>query len=266
VAYNDSLDYRRVITVDLDFVRIGEDIYNPVQLKDVIAGIAGFVQAPSPPYQAPGRDPVTPEGEKEGPINVKSLYSRYAHFIREGDIVVVETGSQGAIASPPSPDRCTYISQVQWGSIGYATGCAFGTAIAAPGRRTVLFTGEGSHQMTVNDLGNMSRYGAKPVIFVLNNSGYMIERALERSPDRAYNDLAPWNYTSLPAAFGCKDWFTARAATNGELAFAMEKAQSHQGASYIEIISGRLDYPGSLKILNAHLMKMYGFNDEREMP
>ena len=25
-----------------------------------------------------------------------------------------------------------------------------------------------------------------------------------------YNDLAPWDYHALPAALGCRGWFTAR--------------------------------------------------------
>ena len=46
-------------------------------------------------------------------------------------------------------------------------------------------------------------------------------------PDLKYNDLALWDYTGLPATFGCRDWFTARAATNVELDKAMEKASQH---------------------------------------
>ena len=66
--------------------------------------------------------------------------------------------------------------------------------------------------------------------------------------------------------FGCKDWFAARAATNGELDKAMERAQKHKGACYIEIIAGRMDFTLGLKVMNSRLMQMYGFNDEREMP
>ena len=62
-------------------------------------------------------------------------------------------------------------SQPLWGSIGWATGATLGIALADPSRRTVLFTGEGSHQMSAADIGTMGRNGLKPVIFVLNNGG-----------------------------------------------------------------------------------------------
>jgi len=260
LAYDFTLDEQKVITVDIDFVRVRQDIFNPVQLKDVLNGLSGAMYTSSQPYSCPVRSKIRKVGEPEAPISVESLYSRYASFLCEGDIVIVETGSQSSIAMLPFPKKTTYYNQSQWGSIGYATGCAFGTTLAAPERRTVLFTGEGSHQLTANELGNMGRYGAKPVIFVLNNSGYMIERALEISPDHKYNDLAQWNYTALPAAFGCKDWFTARAATNSELDKAMEMAQHHKGACYIEVIAGRTDFPLGLKVMNSRLMQMYGFS------
>lgn len=98
--------------------------------------------------------------------------------------------------------------------------------MAAPDRRTVLFTGEGSHQMTAQEVGQFHRFGLKPVIFVLNNSGYLIERLLCQDPETYYNDLAPWNYHLLPQALGCEGWYTARVSTCGELDAAMARAQS----------------------------------------
>ena len=75
-----------------------------------------------------------------------------------------------------------------WGAIGWATGATLGIALADRSRRTVLFTGEGSHQLTMAEVGTMARYGLKPVIFVLNNDGYMVERALEKNSNPVYDD------------------------------------------------------------------------------
>lgn len=44
-------------------------------------------------------------------------------------------------------------------------------AAAETGRRCVLFTGEGSMQMTIQDVSQLVRLGLKPVLFVLNNNG-----------------------------------------------------------------------------------------------
>jgi indolepyruvate decarboxylase len=52
----------------------------------------------------------------------------------------------------------------------------------------------------------MARFGANVIVFVLNNGGYLIKRALEGDPSWTYNDLAPWNYAELPKVLGCTDW------------------------------------------------------------
>jgi indolepyruvate decarboxylase len=148
--------------------------------------------------------------------------------------------------------------QMLWGSIGWATGAALGVALADPNRRTILITGEGSHQLTANEIGNMGRHGAKPIIFVLNNGGYMVERALEPYPDWTYNDLAPWRYAELPKALGCDDWVTARVQTLGELDTAMKEARQSKSGAYIEIIAGRMDMPKELAFAHTRLKELYG--------
>lgn len=122
------------------------------------------------------------------------------------------------------PRGATFHNQTLWGSIGWATPAAFGAAVAAPNQRIVLVTGEGAHQLTVQEIGQFGRLGLRPVVFVLNNGGYLIERLLGTAPDSAYNDIAPWRYTELPRAFGCDDWMTARVTTCGEFDAALERA------------------------------------------
>jgi indolepyruvate decarboxylase len=145
-------------------------------------------------------------GNPSDKITMDALYPRYAAFLRPGDTVVIETGSTSLGLTPTTlPDGVRLEAQVLWGSIGWATPAALGVALADPDRRTVLITGEGSHQLTANDIGAMGRFGANVIVFVLNNSGYLIERALEENPDWTYNDLAPWKYAQLPKALGCAD-------------------------------------------------------------
>lgn len=75
------------------------------------------------------------------------------------------------------PKDVTAISQVLWGSIGYSVGALQGAALAckenSPDRRVILFVGDGSLQLTVQEISTMIRHGLKPIIFVLNNGGYI---------------------------------------------------------------------------------------------
>ena len=50
------------------------------------------------------------------------------------------------------------------------------------------------------------RRGLRPIVFVLNNSGYLSERLLCKDMTLAYNDIAAWSYAELPHALGCQGW------------------------------------------------------------
>jgi indolepyruvate decarboxylase len=257
-AYSSRLAPEKLVTIDVDYVRIGDRIYNPVQMSDVFESLAK--SAPKKfGYLAPrGPAPAKPGGKPSDPITTAELYPRYRHFFKPMDRIVLESGSSSSGIGPlPLPDGAETQGAPLWGSIGWATGATLGIALADPSRRTILFTGEGSHQMTATAVGTMGRYGLKPIIFVLNNEGYMVERALEADPNCIYNDLALWNYHALPAALGCQGWFTAKVATLGELDAALARAAKGDTACYIEVVGGKTDYPAGLAAANKRLEALY---------
>ena len=133
------------------------------------------------------------------------------------------------------PENVGYESQLLWGSIGWATPTTLGVAIAEPKRRTILVTGDGSHQLTATEIGVMGRYGVNPIVIVINNGIYGVEDVLSER-GHVYDDLAGWNYHTLPAAMGCRDWFCTRIETVGDLESALEEARHHQGGCYLEVM------------------------------
>ncbi len=257
-GFSGRLDSARFVSVALNDVRIGQQVFGNVRLADVLAALAKF-KSPAVPYRRTSEQAQRVGGKPADKITMDPLYSRYAAFIRPGDNVVLESGSS-SLGLPPMTlaDDVRVHIQMLWGSIGWATGAAFGVALADPKRRTILITGEGSHQLTANEIGNMGRYGANPIILVLNNDGYMVERALEPYPDWSYNDLAKWRYADLPHAFGCADWITARVETIGELDAAMKAARESKSGAYIEVIGGRMDMPKALAFAHTRIKELYG--------
>ncbi len=257
-AYSSRIPPERLVTIGVDHVRIGDRIYNPIRMGDVFELLARSVKK-NFGYSAPRREPpAKPAGKPNDPITAAALYPHYRDFLKPFDQIVLESGSStSGIVPLPLPDGAEVHCQPLWGSIGWATGATLGVALADRSRRTMLFTGEGSHQLTANDIGTMGRNGLKPIIFVLNNQGYMVERALEANPDWVYNDLAPWNYHTLPAALGCQGWFTARVTTLGELDAALARASTEESACYIEVVGGRMDFPPVLAMAHQRLDAMY---------
>ena len=101
--------------------------------------------------------------------------------------------------------------------------------MAAPSRRHVLFIGDGSFQVTAQELSSILRHRLAPVIFLINNDGYTIERLI-LGASSSYNDIQPWRYASLCEIFADGARFDSRrVSTADELEAALAAAGSAEG-------------------------------------
>lgn len=121
-------------------------------------------------------------------------------FFRSGDFIIGETGTSAfGLTDSKLPHGATMYNQTVYGSIGYATGAATGAfkAIRETGeyKRCILVTGEGSLHLTVQAFADFLKLGLNPIVFVLNNDGYTVERLIH-GRDAAYNKLPDVSETS----------------------------------------------------------------------
>ena len=259
-AFTASLDPARTVDVGMHSTTVGGTVYRDVEMADLLCAVAQRVTKRSrvPAYIAPTTlGPIVDVSDDA--ITADALYPRWAEFLEAGDIVIAETGTCSmGLAFTQLPAGARFFNQTLWGAIGWATPAAFGAAVAAPNRRVVLFTGEGSHQLTAQEISQFHRHGLRPVVFVLNNSGYLIERMLCKDPSIAYNDVAQWNYAELPHALGCDDWFTARVTTVAQLDEAMKAAAAGEQAAYIEVVTDTYAAPPLPLRLHESTKTLYG--------
>jgi pyruvate decarboxylase/indolepyruvate decarboxylase len=127
------------------------------------------------------------------------------------------------------PEGARFEIEMQWGSIGWSVAATYGYALGLePGRRIVAMIGDGSFQLTAQEVANMIRYGLHPTIFLVNNRGYVVESAIHDGP---YNYYKNWDYAGLIGAWNAEDGhgLGLKATTAGELANAIEKARQHTG-------------------------------------
>ncbi|MBR1159674.1 alpha-keto acid decarboxylase family protein [Bradyrhizobium elkanii] len=243
-AFTSRIDPSRLISIGLHQVTVYGKTYCGIEMADVLTLLSKRLTRRQQvlAVQAASVGPASDSGAD--PITAAALYPRWSRFIRPGDIVVAETSTASmGLGFARLPSGANFYNQALWGSIGWATPAALGAALAAPDRRLLLITGEGSHQVTAQEIGQLGRLGLKPVIFVLNNGGYTIERLLCSDPDASYNDVAPWRYAELPRVFGCKGWMGARVTTCGELDQALERAKRSESGVYIEVVTAPDEAP-----------------------
>ena len=229
------LDTDRAICIHDNWIRIGTSVFLNVAIDDVLEELTAQVSARSRP-EAPARDLLEMAGAADEPTSSTNFYPRLQRRLRAGDTVVIETGTAMFHLNPMRlPAGVDAQSQGLWGSIGWATPATLGIVMAKTAGRTWLVTGDGSHQLTCNELAVMGRYGVTPVIIVLNNGLYGIEDVISER-GHPYDDLAPVQYHLLPAAFGCSGWLTRKVTTVAELDAALDAVDAHDGAAYLEVM------------------------------
>ena len=229
------LDTDKAVCIHDNWVRSGTNVYVNVALGDLLDVLTAKVTAHAR-AEAPAYGELEMTGAPSDPTASPNFYPRLQRRLRAGDTLVIETGSCMFHLNPMRlPAGVGVEAQGLWGSIGWGTPATLGIAMAKTEGRTWLVTGDGSHQLTLNELAVMGRYGVAPVIFVLNNGLYGIEDVISER-GHAYDDLAPVNYHLLPAAFGCKGWLSAKVTTVAELEKALDDIDAHDGAAYIEVM------------------------------
>lgn len=249
-----NLDKSRIINIMPSSVHIGYTDYINVKMLDVLEELTRRLNKRTDISGPVARRPAVPEVTAEDPITADYLYAKYAEFFKPDDIIIADSSSSFYGLIPLLlPKGAKFESQMLWGAIGWATPAFFGTALAAPDRRVILITGEGSHQMTAQEISQFYRHGLKPIIFVLNNHGYLIERMLSEKVDYCYNDLVEWQYYKLPDVFGCSDWITRKVTTCGDLDKVMRELDDAKVGAYIEIITPKLSAPQLMETIHKNL-------------
>ncbi|AKB82624.1 Pyruvate decarboxylase [Methanosarcina barkeri 3] len=249
-----KLDKSRIINIMPSSVHIGRTDYINVKMLDVLEELTRRLNKRTDIRGPVARRPAIPRVNAKDPITADYLYSKYAEFFKPDDIIMADsTSSFYGLLPLPLPKGAKFQNQILWGAIGWATPASFGTALAVPDRRVILITGEGSHQMTVQEISQFYRYGLKPIIFVLNNHGYLIEKMLSKKLDYCYNDIAQWEYYKLPEVLGCNDWITRKVTTCEDLDKVMRELNNAKKGAYIEVVTPKLSAPPLMETIHKNL-------------
>lgn len=224
-----------------------QGVYLGELLDSLLAAPSGVVAKKLPARPAAPFD----LGPSDKPLTQDQLWKAIRNVLRRGDILVVEDGTPSNGLSPLAlPEDCMFISQAfVYCSIGYATGALLGAILASPERRHFLFTGEGSLQMTAQEISTVMRHDLKPFIFVVNNGGYTVERAV-LGKDAEYNDVANWRYSELPSIFSRESKAETYVVRTGEELQKVLDSQ-HSGMVFVECVTDKFDSPLAL-IVGGH--------------
>ncbi|ECE0385768.1 alpha-keto acid decarboxylase family protein [Salmonella enterica subsp. enterica] len=251
-GFTQQLPAERTLEIQPYASRIGETWFNlpMAQAVSTLRELCLECAFAPPPTRSVGQ----PVRIDKGELTQESFWQTLQQYLKPGDIILVDQGTAAFGAAALSlPDGAEVVVQPLWGSIGYSLPAAFGAQTACPDRRVILIIGDGAAQLTIQEMGSMLRDGQAPVILLLNNDGYTVERAIHGAAQR-YNDIASWNWTQIPPALNAAQQAECWRVTQAiQLAEVLERLARPQRLSFIEVMLPKADLPELLRTVTRAL-------------
>ncbi|ELN0305699.1 alpha-keto acid decarboxylase family protein [Salmonella enterica] len=251
-GFTQQLPVERTLEIQPYASRIGETWFNlpMAQAVSTLRELCLECAFAPPPTRSAGQ----PVRIDKGELTQESFWQTLQQYLKPGDIILVDQGTAAFGAAALSlPDGAEVVVQPLWGSIGYSLPAAFGAQTACPDRRVILIIGDGAAQLTIQEMGSMLRDGQAPVILLLNNDGYTVERAIHGAAQR-YNDIASWNWTQIPPALNAAQQAECWRVTQAiQLAEVLERLARPQRLSFIEVMLPKADLPELLRTVTRAL-------------
>ncbi|WP_152657724.1 alpha-keto acid decarboxylase family protein [Oceanobacillus sp. CFH 90083] len=263
-GFTHQLEPGKLIEIHPSYAKIDQKNFSIVSMSDVLAVLTEEIENKNNDnsniqslYNRETDDPFIPSNQT---LSQARFWKQFNHFLAQEDILLVEQGTPFFGASNLLlPEKSTFIGQPLWGSIGYTLPALLGTQIANPHRRNILVIGDGSLQLTVQELSTLLRHQLKPIIILINNDGYSIERVIH-GPNEAYNDINMWKYNQLPEVLDLgANSISIVATTEKELADAFHLANNQDKLVFIEVTMERMDVPKLLSDFGKIIAKQNGF-------
>ncbi|KGQ86439.1 hypothetical protein MEW_03352 [Candida albicans P60002] len=254
-SFSYSIGTKNVIEFHSDHAKIKSAIYPGIKMKELMQALnkkISSVLTNYVPKAVPKVKLVNTPTELSAPLTQAWFWTRVSSWFKEEDIIITESGTAAhGILEARFPNNVVGISQILWGSIGYSVGATLGASVAAkevdPKKRVILFVGDGSLQLTMQEVSTMIKNGVNPYIFVVNNAGYTIEKLIH-GLNAKYNNIQPWNHSQILSLFNAKDSQSAKISTVGEAddLFRNKDFGVNSKIRLIDLMFSSLDAPKAL--------------------
>lgn len=237
----------KIVHIDIDNAELNKNIPCHIGITaDVKETVARILEKLSPvahpEWQAKVAEFVAYENEHQyiakGQLDPYQVIDKVTEYVENDMPIATDVGQHQMWAA----QRCklenprTFVSSGGLGTMGYGMGAAIGAAVAT-GKRTVLYTGDGSFGMNLNEMATAVSQKLPLVIMLMNNGVLGMVRqwqtlffgqrysqtSLERKTD----------FVALAKAFGADSY---RATDMASLDEALKKAFATDGPVLIECV------------------------------
>ena len=234
--------------------RVGKRWFSGIGMQEAVNALIALSRDFSAQWQIQPARALKTTTVDSGQLTQRHFWQALDNYLMPHDIILGDQGTAAfGLADLTLPQGASLIVQPLWGSIGYTLPAAFGAQTSQPERRVVLVVGDGAAQLTIQELSSMLRDGQKPLILLLNNEGYTVERAIH-GPEERYNDISLWNWTQLPQALNLDCQAECWKVSNvSQLNDALARAARRDRLTLLEVMLPKMDIPPLLKAVTQAL-------------
>lgn len=241
----DNIQKEDIIKLNPEYVDIGGEVYN-ISFESILPKLLN-IQLPK--YEIPNIEHSIEQVESSTPISQTYVLEKLQGFLQPKDVIISETCSlMFGFPDLRLPTNSKFIGQQYYLSIGMALPCSFGVSVAMKEMghdgRLIVIQGDGAAQMTMQEWSNFGREeSAKPLILLLNNNGYTVERII-KGATRDYNDIRPdWKWTEIFNIFSVPA-LTAKVTEREDFDAQLKKfGESTELPRLLEITLDQMDVP-----------------------
>lgn len=238
----------KIIHIDIDPAEIGKNINASIPvvgdvkliLRDMLALVkhgCSAEWAETVASQKQLKEKRLDYEDGSGFVNPKYLLSILSEYLPEEAVITTEVGQNQIWAANNYKIRSpkTFITSGGLGTMGYGLPSAIGAKLGKPGAPVVVISGDGSFQMSMQELGTMKQCGIGVKIILFNNCrlGMVRELQLNKHGGR-YSQVCLDNnpdFVMLAAAYGFKG---ERIAENSQIRAALERLTAEDGSYLLE--------------------------------
>jgi acetolactate synthase-1/2/3 large subunit len=171
-------------------------------------------------------------------IHPKYVMNEINNILKPNDIVVTGVGQHQMFAGHfiKCSNPRTFISSGGAGTMGFGFPAAIGAKIAKPNSNVFLIDGDGSFQMTIQELGTVKEADIKVIPIIMNNSYLgMVRQWLELFSDKRYSEVYLGNspdFVKVAEAYGLEG---IRVTKESEFEPALKQAIKNDVTTIIDV-------------------------------
>jgi acetolactate synthase-1/2/3 large subunit len=143
--------------------------------EDAVAGLAALADALGAPKAGPTQALAIPDAAPTGKLTAYTVGASIARHMPEGAIICDDSVTSGTgVAVSTGAARPHEVLALTGGAIGIGLPLAVGAAVAAPDRKVLALSGDGSAMYTIQALWTLARENLDVTVVVFANNSYRI--------------------------------------------------------------------------------------------